>query len=228
LRWDGSLHRNVIARLVLQITLLFAVTSAILFGAAGTIRWPAGWVFTIEFHGGSLALGLWLAKHSPQLLEKRLDGIVQKSQPVWDRVVLVVALLLFMGWLAAIGRWHGSLPLVLQIGGALLILACFVIVQRTFRENAFTAPVVKIQEAQQVVSTGPYSIVRHPMYAGVLLFFIGAPLLLSSWVGLCWVPVLAALLAVRAVLEERTLSEGLPGYREYAARVRYRLIPCVW
>jgi protein-S-isoprenylcysteine O-methyltransferase Ste14 len=218
----------MIARLVLQIGLLFAVTSAILFGAAGTIRWLAGWVFLIEFHGASLIVGLWLAKHNPQLLEKRLGGIVQKSQPVWDRVLLVVALLSFMAWLASMGRWHGSLPLVLQCAGALLILACFAIVQRTFRENAFTAPVVKIQEAQEVISTGPYSVVRHPMYAGVLLFFIGAPLLLSSLIGLCWVPVIAALIAVRAVLEERTLSEGLPGYREYMARVRYRMIPYVW
>jgi protein-S-isoprenylcysteine O-methyltransferase Ste14 len=218
----------MIARLVLQIALLFAVTSAILFGSAGTIRWPAGWVFVIEFHGASLMVGLWLAKHSPRLLEKRLGGIVQKSQPLWDRIVLVIALLLFLGWLAAMGRWHGSLPWVLQSAGVLLILACFLLVQRTFRENAFTAPVVKIQEAQQVVSTGPYSVVRHPMYAGVLLFFIGTPLLLSSWIGLCSLPVLAAVLAVRAVLEERVLAEGLPGYTEYAARVRFRMIPYVW
>ena len=218
----------MIARLVLQIALLLAVTSVILFGAAGTIRWPAGWVFLVEFHGASLMVGLWLAKHNPQLLEKRLGGIAQKSQPLWDRIVLVVALLLFLAWLAAMGRWHGSLPSVLQGAGALLILACFFIVQRTFRENAFTSPVVKIQEGQQVVSTGPYSVVRHPMYTGVLLFFLGTPLLLSSWIGLCSVPALAAVLVVRAVLEELTLAEGLPGYAEYAARVRFRLIPYVW
>ena len=173
-------------------------------------------------------VGLWLAKHNPQLLEKRLGGIAQKSQPLWDRIVLVVALLLFLAWLAAMGRWHGSLPSVLQGAGALLILACFFIVQRTFRENAFTSPVVKIQEGQHVVSTGPYSVVRHPMYTGVLLFFLGTPLLLSSWIGLCSVPALAAVLVVRAVLEELTLAEGLPGYAEYAARVRFRLIPYVW
>jgi len=218
----------VIARLLLQIALLFAVTSVVLFGAAGTIRWPAGWVFVIEFHGASLIVGLWLAKHSPQLLEKRLGGIVQKSQPLWDQVVLVIALVSFLGWLAVMGRWHSSWPSVLHGAGALLILACFDIVQRTFRENAFTAPVVKIQEGQQVVSTGPYRVVRHPMYAGALLFFIGAPLLLGSWIGLCLVPALAAVLIVRAVLEEHALAEGLPGYTEYAARVRFRMIPYVW
>src|SRR5215472_2879245 len=218
----------MIARLVLQIALLFAVTSVILFGAAGTIRWPAGWVFLIEFHSASLIVGLWLAKHSPQLLEKRLGGIAQESQPLWDRVVLIIALLLFLGWFAAMGRWHGSLPSVLHSVGALLILACFVIVQRTFRENAFSSPVVKIQEGQQVISTGPYSVVRHPMYTGALPFFIGTPLLLSSLIGLCLVPALAAVLVVRAVLEERTLAEGLPGYAKYSARVRFRLIPYIW
>jgi len=219
---------TAIARLVFQIGLLFAVTGAILFGAAGTIRWPAGLVFLIEFHGASLAIGLWLAKRSPELLEKRLGGIVQKSQPLWDRVVLVIALLLFLGWLTAMGRWHGWLPRVLQGAGALLILASFLVVQRTFRENAFTAPVVKIQQSQRVISTGPYNVVRHPMYAGTLLFFVGAPLLLGSWIGFFFVPAFGSVLAVRAVLEERTLVKGLPGYAEYAALVRFRLIPYVW
>lgn len=218
----------MIDRLIFQVGLLLVVTGAILFGAAGTIRWAAAWVFLIEFHGASLAVGLWLAKHNPQLLEKRLEGVLQKSQPLWDKVVLVIALALFLGWLAAMGRWHDSLPLVLHGAGALLILASFLLVQRTFRENAFTAPVVKIQEGHSVVSTGPYSVVRHPMYTGALLFVIGAPLSLGSWVGLASAPVFALVLAVRVVLEERTLAEGLPGYTEYAARVRFRLIPYVW
>jgi protein-S-isoprenylcysteine O-methyltransferase Ste14 len=218
----------MIARLAVQVALLFVVTSAILFGAAGTIRWPAGWIFIGELHGGSLAIGLWLAKHNPELLEKRLGGIIQKSQPLWDKFLLAIVLPLFLGWLASMSRWHGSVPPVVQGAGALLILACFLLVQSTFRENAFTAPVVAIQERHRVISTGPYRLVRHPMYAGALLFFIGTPLLLGSWIGLCFVPVFAAALAVRAVLEERTLAKGLPGYTEYAARVRFRLIPYVW
>ena len=79
-----------------------------------------------------------------------------------------------------------------------------------------------------MVSTGPYAHVRHPMYAGAVLFFIGTPLLLGSWWGLAAAPLIAAVMAVRAVLEERVLADELPGYRRYAARVRYRLIPGVW
>ncbi len=218
----------MIARLALQSALLFVVTAAILFGAAGTLRWPAGWVFLAELSGGSMLVGLWLAKHSPELLKERLAGVAQESQPLWDKVVIGIAGLLFASWLAAMGRWHGPMPLALRAAGALSILACFRLVQLTFRENAFTAPVVKIQERQHVITSGPYRLVRHPMYASVLLFFLGAPLLLGSWVGLAFVPLFAVVLAVRAVLEERVLSAGLPGYPAYAARVRFRLIPHVW
>jgi hypothetical protein len=92
-----------------------------------------------------------------------------------------------------------------------------------FRENSYAAPVVKIarERGHRVVSTGPYACVRHPMYAGALLFFVGTPLLLGSWYGLAATPVLIVVLAARALMEERTLAEELPGYREYAQRVRY-------
>ena len=97
-------------------------------------------------------------------------------------------------------------------------------------QNSFAAPVVKIQKdrGQRAVDTGLYAHVRHPMYAGALLFFIGLPLLLGSWYGLWFFPVFTVLFSTRAVLEERTLIRELDGYADYAARVRYRLVPGVW
>jgi protein-S-isoprenylcysteine O-methyltransferase Ste14 len=126
-------------------------------------------------------------------------------------------------------RWS-QVPAWAQAIGALLIALCMYLCYLTFRENSYAAPVVKIQRERghRVVSTGPYAYIRHPMYAGALLFFIGTPLLLGSWWGLLAAPVIAAMLAVRAVLEERTLADELPGYRDYISRVRYRLIPGVW
>jgi protein-S-isoprenylcysteine O-methyltransferase Ste14 len=111
-----------------------------------------------------------------------------------------------------------------------LIPIGFFIVWLTFRENSFAAPVIKIQEerGQRVISTGPYRIVRHPMYAGATFYMIGMPLLLGSWLGLLVLPVMLAVLTVRIFIEEATLRKGLPGYGEYAARVPYRLIPGVW
>jgi protein-S-isoprenylcysteine O-methyltransferase Ste14 len=97
-------------------------------------------------------------------------------------------------------------------------------------ENSFAAPVVKIQKERghSVISTGPYRYVRHPMYAGALLFFVGMSLLLGSWWGLVPVLVLAFVFGVRVPMEEEALRTGLDGYDEYAQRVRYRLVPFVW
>jgi protein-S-isoprenylcysteine O-methyltransferase Ste14 len=128
-------------------------------------------------------------------------------------------------------RWGIShVPLWLQALGALDIALSNYVVFLTFRENSYAAPVVKIQRERghRVVSTGPYAYVRHPMYAGGLLMFLGMPLQLSSWLGLAGLVLLAPLLAVRIVMEERTLAAELDGYRDYAERVRYRIIPGLW
>jgi len=126
------------------------------------------------------------------------------------------------GWSAA--------PAWVQVAGGLALLLSVWIIYRTMRANSFAAPVVKIQKerGQTVVSTGPYGYVRHPMYFGAIFFFAGTSLLLGSLWGLAWVPVFAALLCIRIPIEERALRAGLPGYDDYAARVRYRLIPLIW
>ena len=100
----------------------------------------------------------------------------------------------------------------------------------SFRENTFAAPVVKIQaeRGHRVVTTGPYAHVRHPMYSGTMLFFAGTPLLLGSWWGVVLAPLFVLLFAIRAGIEERALLAGLPGYADYTARVRYRLLPGIW
>ena len=111
---------------------------------------------------------------------------------------------------------------------AILVVAYMALAGWTFQVNAFAAPVVKIQSDQQVIDSGPYAVVRHPMYSGALLLFIGLPLLLGSWWGLVLSLVLIVALAWRAVNEERALRDELPGYADYMRRVRYRLVPQVW
>jgi protein-S-isoprenylcysteine O-methyltransferase Ste14 len=128
-------------------------------------------------------------------------------------------------------RFHWSrMPLVLQIVGAIALVASFLILSLTFRENSFLSPTVRIQEerGQTTISTGPYHYVRHPMYAGGLLLFLGTPLLLGSWYGLVMFLLFLPGLAVRIRLEERVLREELPGYVAYMAQVKYRLLPHVW
>jgi protein-S-isoprenylcysteine O-methyltransferase Ste14 len=99
-----------------------------------------------------------------------------------------------------------------------------------FNENSFAAAVVRVQaeRGHRVVSSGPYALVRHPMYSAAVLFMIGVPLLLGSWWGTAMSPIFVVLFAIRTRIEESTLAAGLPGYADYAARVRYRLVPGLW
>jgi protein-S-isoprenylcysteine O-methyltransferase Ste14 len=225
----------MLARLIRQTAALLAVMAALLFVPAGTVDWPAAWVFLGEMGAVSLAVGVWLARNDPALLKERMAGLFQGRQQRADKALMAVFLLLMIAWLPvmaldAVRCRLSHVPTWLQCLGALGVLACFYVVFLTFRANSFTAPVVRIQaeRGHRVVTTGPYGIVRHPMYAGTILFFLGVPLLLGSWCGLAFAPVLMGLLGVRAVMEERMLTAGLEGYPQYAARVRYRLIPFVW
>ncbi len=97
-----------------------------------------------------------------------------------------------------------------------------------FKENTFTAQTVEVEAGQKVISTGPYAIVRHPMYVGGLVFMLGIPLALASWWGLLAIVLIAPALAWRILDEEKLLSKDLPGYAEYRRKVKYRLVPFVW
>ncbi len=122
------------------------------------------------------------------------------------------------------------MPHSVQWAGCGLLLAAFLFIYWTMRTNSFAAPVVKIQKdrGQTVITTGPYAIVRHPMYFGALFYFAGTSLVLGSWWGLATVPIFALLLGIRIGIEEKTLRMGLEGYDDYARRVRWRLIPLIW
>jgi protein-S-isoprenylcysteine O-methyltransferase Ste14 len=216
---------------------LFWIVSigALLFLSAGTLDWPEAWTFMAEFVIGGIAVTLWLAWRDPGLLKERMAGPFQKGQVFWDKVFIGFIIVVWLSWLVLMAldakRWGLSrMPEALKVVGAALIPVGFFIVWLTFRENSFAAPVIKIQKerGQRVISTGPYAIVRHPMYAGGTLYMIGMPLLLGSWRGLLVSPLIIGALSVRIFIEEATLRRGLLGYSEYTKRVRYRLVPGVW
>ena len=224
----------MIRKLIVSTVGLIAVIGVFLFVPAGTLDWPAAWGFLAEMGVLSLAVGLWLARHDPALLAERLGSPFQRAQKTWDKVFMAVVMVLYVAWLILMGldaRWAISrMPIWLQALGALGVALANYVVFLTFRENSYAAPVVKIQRERghKTVSTGPYAFVRHPMYAGGLLMFLGMPLQLGSWLGLAAVALLMPLLAVRIAMEERTLRAELDGYRDYAERVRYRMIPGLW
>jgi protein-S-isoprenylcysteine O-methyltransferase Ste14 len=209
--------------------------SALLFGAAGTLLWPAGWAFLIIFFAGAAWIVSFLARHDPALLAERMKSPIQKGQPLWDKLFLLVMILAWCGWMVLMGadavrfRWS-AMPFWLQCAGGALILWSFRMMAGVFRENTFLAAVVRIQteRGHRVISTGPYARVRHPLYAAVLIYLPATALLLGSWYGLAASFVLLAGLVFRTAMEDRELQRALEGYPEYAARVRYRLIPFVW
>ncbi|WP_291684540.1 isoprenylcysteine carboxylmethyltransferase family protein [Bradyrhizobium sp.] len=224
----------MIAKLWLQNLIWIAVLGALLFVPAGTLHWPAAWLFlgTIGILG--VAGGLWLARHDPALLAERMRPMMQHDQPAADKTFVLVFGFAALIWFLAIGfdmRQHGvRIPWAWQTLGFLMLLLSSGFIMWVMRENSFAAPVIKLQteRGHRVISTGPYAFVRHPMYSATVLFFVGAPLLLGSCWGVATSPLFAVLFAFRVVIEERALVAGLPGYADYAARVRYRLAPGLW
>ncbi len=222
-------------RLFPQISIWLAIMAALLFIPAGTIAWWEAWVFLGIIASVGSAAGLWFARHDPGLLRERLSSPLQAGQPVWDKTILSAFLLVYFTSFVIMAldavRWQTShMSLWGEVAGGVLILISYGLILRVFAENSFAAPVVRIQaeRGHRLITTGPYAVVRHPMYGGAILFFLGTPLLLGSFYGLVFVPALTLLLAIRSVLEERVLAERFPDYTPYSEKVRYRLIPFIW
>jgi hypothetical protein len=160
-----DLKRKFVSRMLVYLALI----AVLLLGAAGTIAWPAAWVYIALTAVVSFGGGVWLARHDPALLRERLRPVVQRDQKGWDRIFMLAMTPLWLGWLVLIGldakRYHWSdMPLALQVLGFILLCAGSYLIGLTFKANSYAAPVVKVQTARahQVVSTGPYAYVRHP------------------------------------------------------------------
>jgi protein-S-isoprenylcysteine O-methyltransferase Ste14 len=224
----------MIAKLLLQNLIWIVVMGTLLFVPAGTLQWRAAWVFLATMAVLGVACGAWLARTDPALLAERMRPMMQHDQPAADKKFMLAFGFVALIWFVAIGldhRLHGSnFPLALRVLGFAMLLLSTAFIMWVMRENSFAAPVVKVQSERghHVISSGPYAFVRHPMYTGTILFFVGMPLLLGSWWGLVLSPLFALLFAVRSGIEERALIASLPGYDDYATRVRYRLFPGVW
>ncbi len=219
---------------IAQVAITLLVYALPLFIPAGIHAWLAAWIFLALWFGFWFLILVWLFRQNPDLFWERMR-IRTSDQKGLDKIVyplLYIAMflwLLFTAYDAA--RFHWSpVPIWLQGFGVILLLCSFCLFFLTFRENTFLSPLVRVQQdrGQTVISTGPYHYVRHPMYAATLIFVIGTPLLLGAWYGILVGPVVALVLAWRAVLEERALQKELPGYQKYMTQVKYRLIPFVW
>jgi protein-S-isoprenylcysteine O-methyltransferase Ste14 len=226
------MNKPLYLKVVVQLLLFPLFMGALIFLPAGTLDYWEAWVFGSVFFVCSFAIGIWLLVKDPKLLARRMKaGPAAETEPAQKRimrfaltsiagVVIIPALDHRFGW--------SQVPTPIVILGNIFIALSYLIFYFVFRENTYGAATIQVEENQQVISTGLYALVRHPMYSGVIILILGIPLALGSWWGLLmFIPSIAGIIW-RLLEEERFLSRNLAGYTEYTDQVRYRLIPFVW
>lgn len=224
----------MLRRVVIQTLVWFVLQAVLLLGVAGDWTWPQGWTYLGEVLALSSATTIGLMKTDPELLKARMSSPLKRNQRPVDRAIMMAYFAAYIGWFVLIGldhrfMWTGA-PLIVQILGAALIGAGMVLVWETFRANTFATTQVRVQaeRAQTVIDSGPYRYIRHPMYAGMVLFVIGTALMLGSLWGLLATIVLFLMLGLRIGGEEQVLKQDLAGYAEYMTRTPWRIVPGVW
>jgi protein-S-isoprenylcysteine O-methyltransferase Ste14 len=222
----------LLARAFAGFAFLFAVIAVAYFGPAGTLGDARAWTMLVVFFGCAGVITVWLWFRDKALLERRVKGGPGSEPDPAQNIVQALAGLVFLATFVVPGldrrlHWSHALAAVPLAGNA-MIAAGFLIVFLTFRANTFTAGTIEIAEGQHVIDSGPYAIVRHPMYAGAIILVLGIPLALGSWWGLIPAALLVPVMVWRLMREEAFLAANLPGYAAYRTRVRYRLAPIVW
>ena len=216
----------------MSLVILIAIMGAILFGSAGTLRYGEAWAFLVLFGALALAVTVYLVKRDPRLLARRIKAGPMAEREPSQKIIQTITGVSFVAMLVVSAldyRWHWStMPMALVVVGDLAVALGFYVIFAVYRENSFASAIIETDPDQTVVSTGPYALVRHPMYAGGLLMFAAIPLALASWWGL--LPILPMIPAIiwRLLDEERFLVARLRGYADYRARARYRLVPRIW
>ena len=228
----SSLNRSGIRGIVIQ-SILIIIGFAILFVSAGTLHWINAWIYV------GLVVIYWvistvvLARLNPEMLNER-GSVVKEGTKGFDKIWVAIYPVLTFGNLVVMGfdaiRFQWSfMPFWLVILGVVLMIAAFLSTW-AMAVNKFFEWTVRIQDDRQqyVCTSGPYRIMRHPGYAGLIISILAYPLILGSWWGFVMSGTLAIIVVIRTALEDRTLQNEMPGYREYAKKVKYRLIPLIW
>lgn len=222
-------------QLLRGIIILLALPVVILFGSSGQLQWGMAWIYvglTTAFSLGSRIIMLW---KNPELAAERGQALAKEDSEPWDKVLMPLGIIIFIIVLIVAGldkrfEWSPDLPLLLHVAAFVITVLGYSFSSWATVANKFFSSVVRIQRDREhtVVTAGPYRLVRHPAYAGTIVTSLATPLLLGS----LWALIPAALavcqLVVRTALEDKTLQVELEGYHDYAARVRYRLLPGVW
>jgi protein-S-isoprenylcysteine O-methyltransferase Ste14 len=224
--------KSLAGRTILGFTQLIVLMGAALFVPAWTLNFWQGWVYLSIFAVASALITAYLWKYDRKLLESRVKAGPRAEMEKSQKLIQLLASLAFIGTLVlpSLDRRYlwSHVPLVFVIVGGALVTFGFLAVFIVYKENTFTSATIEVAPNQRVISTGPYGVVRHPMYAGALVMLFATPLALGSWWGLVMFIPMTLVVVLRLLDEERFLQKSLPGYTEYCERIRFRLVPHIW
>lgn len=226
---NKNFRKNIFIKVVIRFVFAILFIGVLLFVPAGTFHYFNGWLFMAGLFIPMMIILGYLLLHDPELLEKRMK---MKEKEKEQKRYIRISLLLYLAAYVVPGldyRFHWSevplwlvfLSFVIMIGGYFMFIAVML-------QNRYASRVVEIQQEQQLIDTGLYAIVRHPMYLAATILFFASVLVLGSWYALLPMAAIPVLLGYRIKNEEKVLINGLPGYTEYMQKVRYRMVPFVW
>jgi len=223
---------SLILKSILGLAFLMLVLAAALFLSAGSLNFWQAWVYLAVFLVCTLLITAYLIKYDPKLLARRVKAGPVAERQKSQQLIQSLASLFFVGLFIVAGldyrfHWSEVPPAVSLISDGFVVLGFFVVFL-VFRENSYTSAVIEVSRDQKVIASGPYRVVRHPMYAGASLLLLFSPLALGSWVAAPLPLPLILVVAARLLGEERYLSENLSGYKAYRQEVRCRLVPFIW
>lgn len=226
---DRLSTRDITRRAFRMFAMAVLGLGAIFFLPAGTLAYWHGWVYLGVLLIPMAFLLRYLLRHSPHLLERRMQ---MREREVTQKKLVAFTSVYFLAAFVLPGfdfRWGWSrMPVWVALVGDLLVLIGYGIIIRVFVENRYASRTVEVASGQQVIRTGPYAVVRHPMYVGVLIMYLASPVALGSWWAILPAAVILPILVIRILNEEQVLVRELPGYQEYRQETRYRLLPGIW
>jgi protein-S-isoprenylcysteine O-methyltransferase Ste14 len=226
------MHKNLILQAIAGFAFLMVVMALAIFVPAGTMQYWQGWLYLATFAVSTILITIYLAMYDQELLAGRVKAGVTAEPTRTQQVIQALAGLCFILIFVTAGLdfrfgWSSIAPIGSVIADVLVAVG-FGIVFLVFRENSYTRSTVEVSAGQTVVSSGPYAVVRHPMYAGAGILVLATPIALGSWIALAFAVLLMLAISVRLQDEEKLLSAELSGYEAYRQTVRYRLIPGIW
>jgi len=219
-------------KIAVRFLLFVPVAGVLLFLPAGTFDYWEAWGFIAVFFTCNVLLTVYLVVKDPKLLERRMKAGPGAETSTTQKIIVVFVFIFFAGAAVFPSLDHrfgwSEVPAAVVILGDLLIALSYYGFYRVLRENTYAAATIQVEQGQKVISTGPYAVVRHPMYSAALIMLFSMPLALGSWWGLLILVPTVLVLAWRLLDEEKFLQKNLSGYTEYMHQVRYRLVPYVW